>query len=118
MFNDAPTAATTLNILQESVQETANPARALALPKDVHGEEVTVRTNTPPPPFRGALPAAQPVALPSLTPDTPLATSAHHLLGDTDAAIARQTLLQVASLPDRVDRARHAHRYDPAALEF
>jgi hypothetical protein len=30
---------------------------------------------------------------------------AHHLLDDTDAAIARQTLLQVASLPDRVDTA-------------
>jgi hypothetical protein len=27
----------------------------------------------------------------------------HRLLADTDAAIARQTLLQVASLPDRVD---------------
>ena len=26
-----------------------------------------------------------------------------HLLDDTDAAIARQTLLQVASLPDRID---------------
>ena len=34
-----------------------------------------------------------------------LATTAHHLLDDTDAAIARQTLLQVASLPDRVDAA-------------
>ena len=39
--------------------------------------------------------------------------TAHHLLGDTDAAIARQTLLQVASLPDRVDTA--APRIDPAA---
>jgi hypothetical protein len=107
VFDDAPTAATTLNILQESVQETANPARALALPKDAQGEEVTVRTNTPPPPFRGALPTAQPVALPSLAPDTPLATSAQHLLGDTDAAIARHTLLQVASLPDRVDLPGH-----------
>jgi hypothetical protein len=107
VFDDAPTAATTLNILQESVQETANPARALALPKDAQGEEVTVRTNTPPPPFRGALPTAQPVALPSLAPDTPLATSAQHLLGDTDAAIARHTLLQIASLPDRVDLPGH-----------
>jgi hypothetical protein len=37
----------------------------------------------------------------------------HHLLDDTDAAIARQTLLQVASLPDRADIA--APRTDPAA---
>jgi hypothetical protein len=36
----------------------------------------------------------------------------HRLLADTDAAIARQTLLQVASLPDRVDGV--AARIDPA----
>ena len=64
---------------------------------------MTVHTNTPPPPFRGALPAAQPVASPTIAPHAPLATTAHHLLDDTDAAIARQTLLQVASLPDRID---------------
>ena len=46
---------------------------------------------------------AQPVASPSLAPDAPLPVTAHHLLDDTDAAIARQTLLQVASLPDRID---------------
>jgi Flagellar hook-length control protein FliK len=103
VFDEAPTHAATLNLLQEALQETASTPRAPGLPKDVHGGEVTVRTNTPPPPFRGGLPSAQPVVLPSITPQTPLATSAHHLLGDTDAAIARQTLLQVASLPDRVD---------------
>jgi hypothetical protein len=66
---------------------------------------VTIHTNTPPPPFRGALPAAQPIASPSIAPDAPLSTTAHHLLADTDAALARQTLLQVASLPDRIDLA-------------
>jgi hypothetical protein len=75
---------------------------SLTLP-NARGEDVTFHTNTPPPPFRGALPSAQAVAAPSITPDAPLATSAHRLLGDTDAAIARQTLLQVASLPDRAD---------------
>jgi hypothetical protein len=43
------------------------------------------------------------VASPSIASSASLATSARHLLDDTDAAIARQTLLQVASLPDRVD---------------
>jgi hypothetical protein len=75
---------------------------SLTLP-NARGEDLTFHTNTPPPPFRGALPSAQAIAAPSITPDAPLATSAHRLLGDTDAAIARQTLLQVASLPDRVD---------------
>ena len=64
---------------------------------------MTFHTNTPPPPFRGALPAAQPIASPTIAPDAPLEATAHHLLDDTDAAIARQTLLQVASLPDRID---------------
>jgi hypothetical protein len=67
--------------------------------------DITFHTNTPPPPFRGALPSPQPIAEPSITSGAPLATTAHRLLGDTDAAIARQTLLQVASLPDRIDTA-------------
>jgi hypothetical protein len=98
-----PSAGATLNMLQEALQELGNPARGLATPKDILGGDVTVHTNTPPPPFRGALPTAQPISSPSIAPGTPLAAAAHHLLGDTDAAIARQTLLQVASLPDRID---------------
>jgi hypothetical protein len=40
----------------------------------------------------------------------------HRLLDDTDAAIARQTLLQVASLPDRADAS--GHRIDPAVPQW
>ena len=65
--------------------------------------DVTFHTNTPPPPFRGALPSAQPIAEPSITSGASLAITAHRLVGDTEAAIARQTLLQVASVPDRID---------------
>jgi hypothetical protein len=76
-------------------------------------ERAAAHTNLPPPPFRGALPSAQSVAEPSLAPDAPLATILRHLGDETDAAIARQTLLQVASLPDRADPT--AARTDPAA---
>lgn len=69
-----------------------------------------------PPPFRGALPAPQSIAAPSLAPDTPLAATVHRLLDDTDAAIARHTLLQVASLPDRTDAG--GHRIDSAAPQW
>jgi len=69
-----------------------------------------------PPPFRGALPSPQAIAAPSLGPDTPLSATVHRLLDDTDAAIARQTLLQVASLPDRTDAS--GHRIDPAAPQW
>ena len=104
-LNAGPSAGATLNLLQEALQELGNPARAASTVKDGRTGDVTIHTNTPPPPFRGALPTAQPIASPSIAPDAPLSTTAHHLLGDTDAALARQTLLQVASLPDRIDLA-------------
>jgi len=100
-----PSAGATLNLLQEALQELGNPLRAAAPLKDARLGDVTIHTNTPPPPFRGGAPTPQPIAAPSIAPDAPFSTTAHHLLGDTDAAIARQTLLQLASLPDRIDNA-------------
>jgi hypothetical protein len=117
--NARPRAATTgaaLNLLQqvqENPREIDGASPTTATLKDGRNDDVTVHTNTPPPPFRWALPSAQPVASPSVAPSAPLPTIAHHLLSDTDAAIARQTLLQVASLPDRVDIA--GVRLDPTA---
>jgi hypothetical protein len=100
-------------VLRESPPEIGNASPTTASPKGGRNDDVTVHTNTPPPPFRGALPSAQPVASPSIAPMAPLPTIAHHLLSDTDAAIARQTLLQVASLPDHLDIA--GVRLDPTA---
>ncbi len=74
------------------------------VPQDDRGADGAARS-TAPPPFRGALPSAQPVASPSIAPNTELSATARHLIDNTDAAIARQTLLQVASLPDRSDAA-------------
>lgn len=62
------------------------------------GDEIA-RTNVPPPPFRGSEPSAQSIALPSLAPDDAPVAMAHRLIDDADAALARQTLLQAASLP-------------------
>ena len=99
--------------LQENLRDISSPSLASAMPPNgARNDDVTVHTNTPPPPFRGALPSAQPVAAPSIAPGAPLATSARHLLDDTNAAIARQTLLQVASLPGQADTT--ASRLDPA----
>jgi len=74
------------------------------------------RTNVPPPPIGGALPAAQPVMPATLVSNAPRDVALHHLLADTDGAIARQTLLQVASLPDRVDGG--AARLDQTAARW
>lgn len=106
------------SLLQEVTQNlprlTGNvPGSNKAVP-DGHVFDAAARAT--PPPFRGALPAAQAIASPSLTPDTPLSATVHRLLDDTDAAIARQTLLQVASLPDRVDAS--GHRIDPTVPQW
>ena len=74
------------------------------------------RTSVPPPPINGALPAAQPVMAAKLLSNSPSETAMHVLLADTDGAIARQTLLQVASLPDQVDPS--TGRIDPAAQRW
>jgi hypothetical protein len=110
------TAGAAFSLLQEALQETPrqnrNALSSAGMPKDPRHDDVTLHTNTPPP-FRGAQPSAQPVAASSIASHAPLAATAHHLLADTDAAIARQTLLQVASLPDRIDTG--STRLDPAA---
>lgn len=105
------TAGAALNLLQEALQDVpraaGNPAAIITAPNGQGNqtgpnEQGTTNAVTPPP-FRGALPSAQPVATPSIPPHAPLPATVHHLIDDTDAAIARQTLLQVASLPDRTD---------------
>ncbi|MBR0820877.1 flagellar hook-length control protein FliK [Bradyrhizobium liaoningense] len=106
------------SLLQEVTQNlprlTGNvPGSNKAVP-DGHLFEAAARAT--PPPFRGALPVPQAIASPSLAPDTPLTATVHRLLDDTDAAIARQTLLQVASLPDRVDTS--GHRIDPTVPQW
>jgi hypothetical protein len=102
----ALTSGAALNLLQEALQEIPRAAANAAAPvvaaaaQAQAGEGTPAQTNTPPP-FRGSLPSAQPVASSSIAANASPAATIHKLLDDTDAAIARQTLLQVASLPDR-----------------
>ncbi|MGJ5079348.1 flagellar hook-length control protein FliK [Bradyrhizobium sp. HKCCYLS3013] len=106
------TPGTVLAVLQEAQQQIPRAA-GLVPGRNANGRaDMVVRTNTPPPPFRGAAPMPQAVAMPTLGPDTPLSAIAHRLLDETDQALSRQTLLQVASLPDRPDAS--TARTDPA----
>jgi hypothetical protein len=57
-------------------------------------------SRTPVPPFRNAPVVPQAPVPASVLPDASPVEIAHQLLHETDAAIARHTLLQVASLPD------------------
>lgn len=112
------TAGLAASLLQEITQSlprmTGNvPGSNKAVPEG-HIFEAAARAT--PPPVRGALPSPQFIASPSLVPDTPLAATVHRLLDDTDAALARQTLLQVASLPDRTDAS--GHKIDPSVPQW
>jgi hypothetical protein len=79
---------------------------AVAGARTAHVDDAdSARANGPPPPIRGALPTAQPIVSSTLLSNSPAETAMHHLAANLDGAIARQTLLQVASLPDRVDAA-------------
>lgn len=84
------------------------PARpVLSPPTAPHGEAGHVETRSPdraigpPPPYRGGPLAAQPLVGPSIDPDAAPADIGRALLTEVDGALARQTLLQAASLPDR-----------------
>jgi hypothetical protein len=79
---------------------------AVAGARTAHVDDAdSARANGPPAPIRGALPTAQPIVPSTLLSNSPAETAMHHLAANLDGAIARQTLLQVASLPDRVDAA-------------
>jgi len=109
------TSGAALDPMQDALQDiprvAGNGSIATSALQDGRSVDAIVRTTTPPPPFRGALPSAQPAAASSIAPNAPVATIVRRLLDDTEAALARQTLLQVASLPDRTDHA--GSRVDP-----
>jgi hypothetical protein len=75
-------------------QNGANAAAPNAAP------HVAPSATAPPPPYRGAPTAGQPAAAPSISADTAPRDIGRVLLNETDAALARQTLMQAASLPD------------------
>ena len=57
-----------------------------------------------PPPMRAGITSAQAVVMPTLSGDDAPLAIARQLLDETDGALARQTLLQAASLPDANDQ--------------
>jgi hypothetical protein len=75
------------------------------------------RANAPMPPYRGAPSVPQAPAPPSLAATASPREQAIHLLSQTDAAIARQTLLRIASLPaDQTGTATHNNDNAPRLM--
>lgn len=65
-------------------------------------------TKTPPPPYRAGSTRAQPSATPSLPADATPSAVGQRLMAETKAAMARQELLQIASLPAPSEEAAEA----------
>jgi hypothetical protein len=69
--------------------------------------EAPAQHSGPPPPYRGAPLAGQAPELASIAPDMTPHEAAERLLSQADGAIARQTMLQAASLPDQPSATTH-----------
>jgi hypothetical protein len=110
----APSREPTARMLLAALEQSIASSRGLGTNPILEHTEVAPETETtpatprpttpPPPPYRGAPPAAQPPAMASIEGMSQPHDVAEHLLTETDAALARQTLLQAASLPDGADR--------------
>jgi hypothetical protein len=106
----APSASAMLAMLQDIGEAAGNALSSPGLARAIAPTEASITAKTqpprtssdvPPPPYRGAPPSAQSVALPNVHPDDTPQLVAHKLIDDVDGALARQTLLQIASLPDQ-----------------
>jgi hypothetical protein len=84
------------------------PGRQLQLPLAAPGVPLPQRATLPPPHRLGPV-MAQPPSPATLPEEASARDAAQHLLKATDGALARQTLLQIASLPDEgANRAEQA----------
>jgi hypothetical protein len=93
-----------LDALPPSLQAAAKAEVALhpSTPTPPAAPQQTQADLKPPPPYRGAPTTGQPPAATVVTPDATPMDVVRTLLAQTDGAIARQVLMQVASLPDAV----------------
>lgn len=74
--------------------------------------------HTPPPPPRSGATVPQPPALPAALDMMPVREAGMRLLAETDAALARHTMLQVASLPDDPAAPRSADNAQRLVLDI
>ncbi len=90
--------------------QTYADAKTALSPEDPATPQPSPRTNVPMPPFRGAPDVPQAPMTASFPASAPVREQAIHLLAQTDAALARQTLLRIVSLPgDQPSSAAHGN---------
>src|SRR5207237_10111993 len=85
----------------EQATTLAKTVAAALTARDAPAQPAANTSGGPPPPYRGAPLVAQAPAAPSIAPDAASHKAAERLIAQTDGALARQILLQVASLPEQ-----------------
>lgn len=86
-------------IAPEAPRAPAVEPKAL-IPRGYGAPAETTRASTPPPPYAGGPMAGQKPSQATLPPGLPIADAVRTLLKATGGALARQDLMQIASLPD------------------
>lgn len=94
------TSAPTREQAVHPVLQAYSDAKPASPPEEPATPQTLPRASVPMPPYRGSPSLPQAPLPPSLLVTAPPHEQAVHLLAQTDAAIARQTLLRIGSLPD------------------
>jgi Flagellar hook-length control protein FliK len=97
-----PSLSTTVSAREQIarlVLQAGTDAQIETSPPNIAALQVPARANIPMPPFLGSPSVPQAPVAPSLSATASPREQASHLLSETDAAIARQTLLRLVSLP-------------------
>ncbi|HEX3504934.1 MAG TPA: flagellar hook-length control protein FliK [Xanthobacteraceae bacterium] len=93
------TAASTREQVTHLLLQAGSGPQTASSPPNPETPQAPARANALLPPYRGAPSVPQAPAPPSLSTAAPPREQIAHLLSQTDAAIARQTLLRIVSLP-------------------
>lgn len=104
----AQSSAALFVLAQEAAAEFVETPRPPATPAQALAPSLPGAGKGPPPPFAGGPVVAQAPVASTLSREAPPAAVAQHLARGVDAALARQELLQAASLPEPVEAARTA----------
>ncbi len=105
-----PTAVASRPQAVHALLQTYADAKTALPPEDPATPQPSPRTNVPMPPFRGAPDVPQAPMTASFPASAPVREQAIHLLAQTDAALARQTLLRIVSLPgDQLSSTAHGN---------
>jgi len=102
--------------LRQVLQNWLAPKMEATLPQPL--ANTPVAANAPAPPLRHGPTVPQPPALPGVLDAMPLREAGMRLLAETDAALSRHTMLQIASLPDDPAAPRSADNAQRLVLDI